>query len=193
MKAKILFKRKLSHIWSEFAQYIVSYTRSDGRTETQVREIHDTGNGAAILLYNLEKKEVVLIRQFRLAAMLNEGGDGLLYEVCAGLIENGDAHATIIKEVKEETGYSIINPVFLFSAYATPGAKTEKIFFFTAPYDTNSENITKGGLAEEQEDIEVIHLPFEAAWAAVQDGTIKDLKTITLLLHARLHLFPEKE
>ena len=100
MKAKILSKRKLSHIWSEFAQYVISYTRSDDRTETQVREIHDTGNGAAILLYHLEKKEIVLIRQFRLAAMLNEGGDGLLYEVCAGLIEDGDTHTTIIKEVK---------------------------------------------------------------------------------------------
>lgn len=192
MKAKILFKRKLSHIWSEFAQYIVHYTRTDGRTETQVREIHDTGNGAAILLYNLEKKEVVLIRQFRLAAMLNEGGDGLLYEVCAGLIEDGDACATIIKEVKEETGYSIENPTFLFSAYATPGAKTEKIYFFTAPYAASSEPTTKGGLVEEQEDIEVIHLSFESAWTAVQNGTIKDLKTITLLLYARLHLFPER-
>ncbi len=192
MKAKILSKRKLSHIWSEFAQYVISYTRSDGRTETQVREIHDTGNGAAILLYHLEKKEIVLIRQFRLAAMLNEGGDGLLYEVCAGLIEDGNAHTTIIKEVKEETGYSIENPEFLFSAYATPGAKTEKIHFFMAPYDKSSENTTKGGLAEEQEDIEVIHLPFEAAWEAVQEGTIKDLKTITLLLYARLHLFPKK-
>lgn len=190
MKAKILFKRKLSHIWSEFSQYILSYTRSDGRVETQVREIHDTGNGAAILLYNLERKEVVLIRQFRLAALLNEGGDGLLYEVCAGLIENKDPMTTIIKEVREETGYLIENPTFLFSAYATPGAKTEKIFFFISPYSTQQDRADGGGLEHEQEDIEVIHMPFEEAWQGIQTGKIKDLKTISLLLYARLYLFP---
>lgn len=192
MKAKILYKRKLSHIWSEFAQYLVEYTRRDGFKEVQEREIHDTGDGAAILLYNTEKAEIVLIRQFRLAAMLNEGGNGLLYEVCAGLVENDNAARTIVKEVEEETGYLIENPEYLFSAFATPGAKTEKIHFFAAPYSNETPRNAGGGKIAEQEDIEVIHLPFEDAWNWFKAGEIKDLKTIALILHARMALFPEK-
>ena len=189
MKAIIQSKRKLSHIWSEFAQYVVEYTRIDGRVEQQIREMHDTGNGAAILLYDLPHRKIVLIKQFRLAAMINENGDGVLYEVCAGLVENNDPKATIIKEVKEETGFQISDPKYLFSAFATPGAKTEKIHFFTSPVNTEAIENKGGGMEEEQEDIEVVIMPFDEAWAMVKDGTIRDLKTIALLMHAKMEVF----
>lgn len=189
VKAIIQSKRKLSHIWSEFAQYVVEYTRIDGRVENQIREMHDTGNGAAILLYDVPLRKIVLIKQFRLAAMINENSDGILYEVCAGLVEDNDPKATIIKEVKEETGFLISDPKYLFSAFATPGAKTEKIHFFTCPVDTQAFENKSGGLEEEQEDIEVVVLPFDEAWTMVNDGTIRDLKTITLLMHAKWEVF----
>lgn len=191
VKAKILSKRILSHIWSEFAQYTVEYIRRDGRVEQQIREMHDTGDGAAILLYDLRYQKIVLIKQFRLAAMINEKSDGILYEVCAGLVEHNDPKATIIKEVKEETGFQITNPVYLFSAFATPGAKTEKIHFFTAQVDLNLKNDGGGGMESEQEDIEVVIMPFDEAWEKIKNGKIRDLKTITLLLHARMEIFAQ--
>lgn len=189
MKAIIQSKRKLSHIWSEFAQYVVEYTRTDGRVEHQIREMHDTGNGAAIMLYDLPHRKIVLIKQFRLAAMINENGDGILYEVCAGLVENNDPKATIIKEVKEETGFLISDPKYLFSAFATPGAKTEKIHFFACSVDTKNFDNKGGGMEDEQEDIEVIVMPFDEAWTMLNDGTIRDLKTIALLMYAKMEVF----
>lgn len=42
-------------------------TRSNGEVIRHKREVYDRGNGATILLYNPEKKTVVLIRQFRVA------------------------------------------------------------------------------------------------------------------------------
>lgn len=151
--------------------------------------MHDTGDGAAILLYDLRYQKIVLIKQFRLAAMINEKSDGILYEVCAGLVECNDPKSTIIKEVKEETGFQIAEPVYLFSAFATPGAKTEKIHFFTAQVDLDQNNDGGGGMEAEQEDIEVIVMPFEEAWEKMNNGRIRDLKTITLLLHARMEIF----
>ena len=43
-----------------------------------------------------------------------------------------------------------------------------------------------GGAPTEQEDIEVLELPFEQAYHMVESGEIKDAKTIMLLQYLRL-------
>ena len=50
-------------------------------TEQQSREVYDRGNGAAILLYNKQRRTIILTRQFRLPALLNGDPDGMLLEV----------------------------------------------------------------------------------------------------------------
>ena len=78
--------------------------RNNGEWQRQTREVYDRGNGAAILLYNREKKTVVLTRQFRLPVFVN-GHDGLLIEVAAGLLEGAAPQERIRAEAEEETGY----------------------------------------------------------------------------------------
>ena len=45
---KILKKTTLYKGWSTLKEYIIDYTRRDGRTEQQTREIYDSGDGAAV-------------------------------------------------------------------------------------------------------------------------------------------------
>ncbi|HMP32619.1 MAG TPA: NUDIX domain-containing protein, partial [Saprospiraceae bacterium] len=130
MKAKILEKEVLTHRWAEYSQYTLEYTRNDGQVEIQKREMQDTGHGAAVLLYNIERRSVVLIEQFRLAALLYGHPTGVITEVCAGLVEDDDPKATIIREIQEEIGIEVQDVAYIFSAYSTPGAKTEKTHYF---------------------------------------------------------------
>lgn len=189
MKAKILSKELLSKRWADYSEYQIEYERLDGNIEIQKREILNTGDGTAILLYNLEKREIVLIKQFRLASMIQGNETGIIYEVPAGLVENNDHYSTIIKEVKEETGYVIEKAEFLFQGYATPGVKTETIYFYAAPYNEGTLKLEGGGLLSEQEEIEIVHMTFDTAIEMVFDRTIMDLKTIALLLYAKKYLF----
>lgn len=189
MKAKILSKEILSNRWADYSEYQIEYERLDGNIEIQKREILYTGDGTAILLYNLEKRQIVLIKQFRLASMIQGNESGIIYEVPAGLVENNDHYSTIIKEVKEETGYVIEKAEFLFQGYATPGVKTEMIYFYASPYDDDTLQSEGGGLISEQEDIEVIHTSFDEALVMVFEGLIIDLKTIALLFYAKNYLF----
>ncbi len=129
MKASIINKKILSNLWGEYAQYEIEYTRSDGRKEIHLREIQHNGDGAAVLLYNLEKREVVLIKQFRLASMINGNESGVLIEACAGLVIENNPEKTIKNEIREEVGYHINTVQYIFKGYATPGAKTEMIYF----------------------------------------------------------------
>lgn len=188
MKATILSKEVLYKKWGEYALYTIAYTRTDGIVEEQKREMQHSGNGAAVLLYNVERKTVLLVQQFRLAALLTGHDTGVLTEVCAGLVEQDDPTYTIIKEIKEELGLTVHNVSYHFSAYATPGAKTEKISFFTAPYDKLPIDL-KQGLASEQEDIIVLELPFDEAYEGITNGSIVDAKTIILLQFAKINLF----
>ncbi|MCB0645995.1 MAG: NUDIX domain-containing protein [Saprospiraceae bacterium] len=188
MKAIINEKKILSNKWGEYAEYHITYTRTDGKVEHQVREIQDNGNGAAVLLYHPVRKTVILIQQFRLASMVNGNESGILYEVPAGLVEDGDAEATIKREILEETGVMASDVKYLFSAYATPGAKTEKISFFTATYDEIIESGKNTGLDHEQEDIIIHEIPFENAYEGIGTGMIQDCKTIILLQYAKISL-----
>jgi len=190
MKAKILDKEILSNRWAEYACYTIEYTRSDGRIEKQKREIHDSGNGAAVLIYNRTKKSIILIRQFRLATMVNDNKSGVITEVCAGLVEENNPEKTIKKEIEEEIGIVIEKVNYLFSGYATPGAKTDKIFFFAAEYgDDISLTTDSHGLKSEQEDIIVFEENFDKIYDQIFTGGIEDCKTIILLQYAKLHIF----
>lgn len=190
MKARILNKEILSNRWAEYACYTIEYTRSDGRIEEQKREIHDSGNGAAVLLYNLSKRTVILIKQFRLATLVNDHSTGIITEVCAGLVEENNPEKTIKKEIQEEIGIKLEKVNYLFSGYATPGAKTEKIFFYSAEY-ANDLILAEGsqGVKSEQEDIITFEENFDVLYDQIFSGEIEDCKTIILLQYAKVHLF----
>jgi GDP-mannose pyrophosphatase NudK len=178
----------LSDNWYTLKKVNFDFRRNDGIWENQSREAYDRGNGAAILLYNLEKETMILTRQFRMPTFLNGNSSGMMIEVCAGLLEKDNAEDCIRKETQEETGYEISSVEKVFEAYMTPGSVTEIVHFFIAEYHEDMKIGEGGGVAEEQEDIEVLELNFSDALKMVKTGEIKDGKTIMLLQHLQLKI-----
>ncbi|EIK1257504.1 GDP-mannose pyrophosphatase NudK [Salmonella enterica] len=154
-------------------------TRRNGEVIRHKREVYDRGNGATILLYNSTKKTVVLVRQFRVATWVNGNQDGMLIETCAGLLDNDEPEVCIRKEAIEETGYDVGEVRKIFELYMSPGGVTELIHFFIAGYH-DSERASIGGGVEDEE-IEVLELPFSRALEMVRSGEIRDGKTVLLL------------
>lgn len=117
--------------------------------------------------------------------------NAFLIEACAGMLDDNDPKTAIVKEIKEETGYRLQkeNVTKIYEAYSSPGAMTEILHYFTAPY-TNAQKVSDGGGAKnETENISVHEMTFEKALQLLCDGAIKDAKTIVLLQYAQLHLF----
>ena len=75
----------LSDDWYILKKTIFDFRRRDGSWQTLSRETYDRGNGATILLFNRERKTVLLTRQFRFPAFVNGCRNGMLIETCAGL------------------------------------------------------------------------------------------------------------
>jgi len=164
------------------------WRRANGEWQTQARETYDRGNGAALLPYNLARRTVVLVRQFRYPAYVN-GYDGLMIEAAAGLLDNESPEARIRTEAEEETGYRLGDIKKVFEAFMSPGSVTEKLHFFVAEYEPKMKIGAGSGNADEGEDIEVLEIPIDETMAMIADSRIVDAKTIMLLQYAALNIF----
>ena len=185
-KVKINTIKNLSNDWYILDKVNFDYQLKNNKWENQNRECYDRGNGAAILLYNTAKKTVILTRQFRMPTYLNGNDDGMMIEVCAGVLDGDDPFTCIKKEAEEETGYKIETPKKILEVYMSPGAVTEILHYFIAKYSDEMKINEGGGLATESEEIEVLEIDFEKALSMITNGNIKDAKTIILLQHVRM-------
>jgi len=164
------------------------WRRGDGKWQVQHRETYDRGNAATVLLYNLARRTVVLVRQFRYPAYVN-GHDDLMIEAAAGLLDDASPETRIRAEAEEETGYRLGAIRKIFEVFMSPGSVTEKLHFFVAEYEPDMRVGSGGGLAAEGEDIEVLEVKIDEALAMIADGRIVDGKTIILLQYAALNIF----
>lgn len=184
---KIIETEVLSDNWYTLNKVTYKYLKEDGTWETHAREAYDRGNGAAILLYNPTTRKIILTRQFRMPTYVNGNEDGMMIEVCAGLLDKDNAEDCIKKETEEETGYKVTKVQKIFESYMSPGSVTEILHFFVAEYNKDMKVSEGGGIEAEQENIEVLELDFDEAYAMVYSGKIKDAKTIMLLQYAKIH------
>jgi nudix-type nucleoside diphosphatase (YffH/AdpP family) len=191
-KIKILDTEILSDNWYLLKKITFEKTKSDSQTITQHREVYDRGNGATILLYNKERQTIVLTRQFRLPTYVNGNTTGLLIESCAGLLDRDNPEECIKRETEEETGYKLDAVKKVFEAYMSPGSVTEILYFFIAEYTPEMKVGEGGGLDHENEDIEVLELPFTRALEMMNNGEIKDGKTMLLLQYAQINRLLEQ-
>ena len=132
---------------------------------------HDS---VAIFIYVKDTKEIVFVKQFRPALLmhrLNNGIDvpdyraeGQSIEMCAGIMDkNKSPEETAVEEVLEETGYKTsIDNLELIGQYRRidSGAMASMYYTEVLKKDRISEG---GGLASENEDIEVVHMSLEDA------------------------------
>ena len=178
----------LSEEWATLHRIDYDYQFKDGRWKTISRESYNRGNGTSVLLYNAEKQTVILTKQFRMPAYVNDEQDGMSIEVCAGALDkNEDPETCIIREIEEEVGYRVDEVKKVLECYMSPGAVTEKMYLFVAEYTDEMKVHSGGGLESEGEEIEVLEIPFTEALQMMKQHKIIDAKTQLLLQYAQIN------
>lgn len=173
---QILAREKYS-----FSRLVYELPRADGRWERHERNLFRRPDAAVLLPYDKKRGNVLLTRQFRLGAYMNDSSLGLL-EACAGTIDPGETpDACMRREAMEEIGLRVGELRFLFEAFVSPAATTEKLYFFVAPYEPEARVGAGGGMEEEGEEIEIVEASFSDLLRAAEAGAIRDGKTLTLL------------
>ncbi len=137
-----------------------------------IREIVEHPGAVAILALT-EKKEIVMIKQFRKPA------EEVLWELPAGTLEEGeDLLSCARRELEEETGYYSRKIKKLITFFSSPGFCNEKLTLFLA------EDLEKRNKNEDDDEfIQVELIKPNEALRLVKENVIKDAKTIIGILY----------
>jgi ADP-ribose pyrophosphatase len=154
-------------------RFSLSLRPPDGQTIDSVRDVLHVGKVTAVLPIDLARGELVLIRQFRLAAHLATGA-GELTEIVAGHVEVGETPAQAgVRECIEEIGVrpSALYPMLDF--IPVPGSSDEHGFMFLGLVDA-ARAPTRAGAADEKEATRPMRVPIETALAALEQRRLRN-------------------
>lgn len=163
----------------------LQFEKFDGTTsEEVVRENFYRGDSVAALVYDSKNKLVLLERQFRYPVYAVEPDAAWITELVAGSMASGEEPSeTLLRELEEEVHLEVAKKKlnFISTFFVSPGGTSERIYLYAVDVKLDTMTFEQGGLDEEAEDIEIILLPFDEAFAMLTDGAIKDAKTIIAL------------
>jgi ADP-ribose pyrophosphatase len=169
-----------------YERFELSINRGDEPALLQQRDVMRANRVAAVLPVDLERGQLVLIRQFRLAAHLATGR-GEMVEIVAGRIEPGEAAVVAARrECVEEIAVAPDRLVELYSVLPTPGLTDEVVTFFLGFVDT-AQVPARAGAAEEDEDTRPFVVSIDDAVAALEQGQVANGLLVTALQWLALH------
>jgi len=162
---------RLAEGYRDYQRYHVTLAGIGDATVTQQRDVLRAGQVVAVLPVDLARGELVLIRQFRLAAHL-ANGRGDLVEIVAGRVEAGEQPAAAARrECGEEIGAVPDVLVEILSYLTTPGLTDEEVTIFLAAIDAT--RVHQGDrVAPDGEHLHVLCVTIDAVLEALARGKI---------------------
>jgi nudix-type nucleoside diphosphatase (YffH/AdpP family) len=145
-------------------------------------------DAVAVLVVNTDTNKVILTRQYRYP--IHEKTVSNILEIVAGKVDEGEEpERTAIREVEEEIGYHIKpeHLKFLFTCFVSPGYSSESFIIYYAQV-TDTDRVSKGGgLASENEQIEVVEMDIIEFNEHIKKAQFKDAKTYIAGMFLTLH------
>jgi ADP-ribose pyrophosphatase len=178
LKAFIQSKRALHEGFLKVFQYEFDVEKHGGGRSRISREVMERGNAVAVLGHDPTRDEVVLGNEFR-PGVLVSGDYPYRDNLIAGSIDHNEtALQAAVREMHEETGLVLSNPVLIHAgAYVSSGGTSEKLAIVYGTVDTTLAGGVHGN-PEEDEDILTVVLPAKVFIYRVRSGEINDLKTL---------------
>ena len=151
-----------------------------GWSSTINREVLVREGAVGVLLFDPQRDEIILVRQFRVG-LLDGAGTPWALELIAGMIEFGEELEEVaFREVKEESNCEVSQLVKICDYYNSPGVSSEKVRLYLGIVD--SENMGGiYGLESENEDIEVVVLSYTEAITGLNKGYLANAMSIIAL------------
>jgi len=185
LRVEIETQQRIYDGFFKLDQVILSHERFDGTMSPRQAILNlERGDAVGVLLHDVQRDVLIFAEQFRYAAY-ERTGQGWILDIVAGMVEEGESAEQVARcEAMEEAGYRLEELEFIATFFVSPGGTTERIHLFYAPLSAPQRLSEGGGI--DNEDIRLVELPFDEAWAGVQNGRICDAKTIVAVQWLRL-------
>lgn len=167
---RIINKKRLFQGYFAVDEYELQHRLFDGGWSGQFkREVFERGHAVAVVLYDPNRDQTVLLEQFRVGALTSKKSPWMI-EVVAGIVDEGETPEQVaIREVKEEAGIEINKVEYIGKFYTTPGGSSESIRLYCAK--VASDNVGGiHGLEHEHEDIRVFTMSLSEVEEKLSDG-----------------------
>lgn len=157
-------------------------------SSTFTREVLVRGNAVGALLYDPRTDKVLMLEQFRPGGLYDKDQSPWMFEVVAGMTEEGESLEDVIhREAQEEAGCDIEALEHLFKYWVSPGGMDEQIDLFLGIIDSSKVKEGVYGLDEEHEDIRVELIDYAEALAGLSDGRVNNAMAIIALQWLQLN------
>src|SRR2546421_6642335 len=176
MQVEVQKKQIVFHDVFTIQKATVRFQKFNGEMSEPVRRmVFERGDAVAALVFNRDTQKVLLINQFRCPTY--EKGPGWIQEVVAGMLEaNEQPEETLRRVIVEEIGYKAGDLTYIATFYLSPGCTSERIMLYYLEVGNADRTSSGGGLASEDEDIQLVELSLPELWMALDTGELVDAK-----------------
>ena len=167
IKREVVYEGKVINVYNDLVKI-------EGTDIESKREIINHNGGVCAVVKTKDNK-IKFVRQYRYAF------SEFTIEVPAGKIERGESpDYTIIRELEEEVGVKVNSIEKIAVIYSSPGCFQEKLhLYYTDDYEICPQHF------DFDEDLDEFELSYEEAVEKINNGEIKDAKTICIILMVR--------
>ncbi|MBM3532614.1 MAG: NUDIX domain-containing protein [Alphaproteobacteria bacterium] len=145
------------------------------------REIFVRGHAAGVIPYDPKLDRVLVVEQFRTPALVAGRPSPLTLEVPAGIIPKGETPEDVARrELQEEAGLTAKELIPLYTFMPSPGGCSETVWLYAALVDLSNAG-GLAGVADEDEDIRIVVMDFDDAFARMLRGEIDNAISIMSL------------
>jgi ADP-ribose pyrophosphatase len=155
-------------------RYTLRHRLFNGEWSPEItRDVFERGNAAAVLLFDPDLDQIVLVEQFRPGVYAAGDQKPWTLEIVAGIVEpNEDVDELVRREAEEEANLVISDLIEIPGIYSTTGGCSEFFWLFCGRVDASKA----GGIYgkdDEGEDIRVIVMDRSKMMTAIEDGRIQ--------------------
>jgi ADP-ribose pyrophosphatase len=180
VEVAITAQERLATAYYNYDRYRFRHGAATQQGAESSRTVLHVGRVVAVITLDLARDEIVLLRQFRLAAHLATGR-GEMVEIVAGGVNDGeDLLEAARRECVEEIAIEPQCLVPLFRFMPAPGVDQELATMFLATVDAEKAPV-RAGAANENEETMPFRVPIDEALAALAAGTFVNGYTVIAL------------
>ena len=144
------------------------------------RELLVREEAVGVLLFDPKRDEIVLVRQFRVG-LVDKGDSPWILELVAGMVEVGEELVEVaLREVREESNAEVSKLIKICDYFSSPGISSEKVRLYLGIVASEDMGGVYG-LENENEDIEVVVMPYENAIKVMKKGCLANAMSIIAL------------